>query len=148
MTANAFMSASLRPPLVVVGVRREARLHAAIERSAGYGVSILPARLEREARRFAGLPAGARDEEPGFSERGGAPILEGALAWLAARLTAAHPAGDHTLFVGEVLELGAADGDAAPLAFFRSAFTRLEPATAEPVAIDPWGLPGASDYWG
>jgi len=148
MTANAFMSASLSPPLVVVGVRREARLHSAFARSDGYGVSILPARLEREARRFAGLPVGPHGQEPGFVERGGVPILEGALAWLATRLVAAHPAGDHTLFVAEVVELGVDDGDAVPLVFFRSAFTRVEPTTEEPVAIDPWGFPGASDLWG
>jgi len=58
-------------------------------------------------------------------------------------MTAAHAVGDHTLFVGEVLELGAEDGDAMPLAFFRSAFTRVEPATEEPLPIDPWGA-----FWG
>ena len=143
MTANAFMSASLRPPLVLVAVRYEARFHASIERAEGYGVSILPAHLEREARRFAGLPVGARDDEPGFVERGGAPVLEGALAWVATRSAAAYAIGDHTLFVGRVVELGAADGEEAPLAFFRSTFTRVEPTTEAPVPIDPWG-----DSWG
>ena len=148
MTANAFMSASLDPPLVVVAIRREARLHAAVERSEGYGVSILPAFMEREARRFAGLPVDAVAREPSLVERSGVPVLEGAIAWLATRLTAAHAAGDHTLFVAEVVALGAGDGDEAPLAFFRSAFTRVEPATEEPVAVDPWGFPGSSDFWG
>jgi flavin reductase (DIM6/NTAB) family NADH-FMN oxidoreductase RutF len=143
MTANAFMSASLRPPLVLVAVRYGARFHAAIERAAGYGVSILPAHLEREARRFAGLLVGARDGEPEFVEQGGVPILEGALAWVATRSAAAYAIGDHTLFVGEVVDLGTSDGQEAPLAFFRSTFTRVEPTAEAPVPIDPWG-----DSWG
>ena len=61
MTANAVMSVSLRPPLIVVSVRRNAHLHGALRRAGAYGVTVLGAHQEVQARRFAGLPvAGSR----------------------------------------------------------------------------------------
>jgi flavin reductase (DIM6/NTAB) family NADH-FMN oxidoreductase RutF len=41
MTANALMSVSLTPPLVVVSVRRGARLHAVLRRAGAYGITLL-----------------------------------------------------------------------------------------------------------
>ena len=54
MTANALMSVSLEPPLIVVSVRRRARLHAALQAAGGYGVTVLGEGQEVQARRFAG----------------------------------------------------------------------------------------------
>jgi len=52
MTANALMSVSLEPPLIVVSVRRRARLHAALQAAGGYGVTVLGEGQEVQARRF------------------------------------------------------------------------------------------------
>jgi flavin reductase (DIM6/NTAB) family NADH-FMN oxidoreductase RutF len=147
MTANAFMSVSLEPPLIVVSVRREARLHALVERAGVYGVSLLSESLEREARRFAGMPVAQHEPGPEFDERAGVPILRHALAWVVARVVDAHRAGDHTLFLGELQALAPQRPDQPPLAFFRSQFARVTTiAGTGPIPLEPWDH--ARDMWG
>jgi flavin reductase (DIM6/NTAB) family NADH-FMN oxidoreductase RutF len=105
MTANAFMAVSLDPPLIVVSVRRQARLHGLIGLGASYGVSLLGEAHEREARRFAGMPVDHDKAEARFHTRAGVPVLDGSLAWIAARVIDVHGSGDHTLFASEVTAL-------------------------------------------
>lgn len=148
MTANAFMSGSLEPPLVVVSVRHTAKLHPLLEREGYYGVSILADGMEREARRFAGIPLSDHEPAPRFRWLGNVPVLHDALATLTARVDAAHVVGDHTLFVGAVgaVEFPEYDG-ASPLAYLKSRFVRVTaPEGVEPLPIDPWS--GAVDAWG
>jgi flavin reductase (DIM6/NTAB) family NADH-FMN oxidoreductase RutF len=147
MTASAVMSVSLAPPLVVVSVRRQAHLHDALARAGAYSVTVLGEHQEAQACRFAGLPAGERDEPPAFREADGVPVLSGGLAWLVARITAAHPAGDHTLFVGKVTGLGADQPRDPPLAFHRSAFARLAPLPP-PAASVLHAWENIRDMWG
>jgi flavin reductase (DIM6/NTAB) family NADH-FMN oxidoreductase RutF len=147
MTANALMSVSLAPPLIVVSVRRDARLHEAVRLAGAYGVTILGEGQEREARRFAGMRLPGHEATPEFTERDGVPVLRHGLAWIVARVTAAHPAGDHTLFVGEIAALAPERQDDPPLTFHRSGFTRLIPmAGRESLPLHAWetGL----DMWG
>lgn len=147
MTANGFMSVSLEPPLVVVSVARAARLHDVVARAGGYGVALLSADLEGEARRFAGMRVDEGESPCDIEDRHGVPVLCGGLAWMACALTAAHAEGDHTLFVGRVLDMGVERPDDAPLAFHRSAFARVEPLRgAPPVPLDAWSA--SSDWWG
>jgi flavin reductase (DIM6/NTAB) family NADH-FMN oxidoreductase RutF len=146
MTANAFMSGSLSPPLIVVSVHVTARLHPSLAAAGAYGVSILPETLEREARRFAGLPIAAHEPPPQFAWRQGVPLLAGALGWFAARVVGRHEIGDHTMFVGHVLDFGMDEPGAAPLGYYSSSYARVLPY-ARDVEIDPWG--GALlDLWG
>jgi flavin reductase (DIM6/NTAB) family NADH-FMN oxidoreductase RutF len=58
-----------------------------------------------------------------FVERAGAPVLEGALAQVVARVVEAHPAGDHTLFLGEVEHLAYREG--RPLLYYAGRYARL-----------------------
>jgi flavin reductase (DIM6/NTAB) family NADH-FMN oxidoreductase RutF len=108
MTANAFSSVSLDPPMVLCCVSRAARMHTAIEAAGAFGVSILSTAQRELARYFADWrrPAGlgqfdSVDWEPGPST--GAPLLDGSLAWLECELSQAYTAGDHSIFVGEVV---------------------------------------------
>ncbi len=147
MTANAFMSGSLHPPLILVSVRNQARMHSLITEAGAYGVSIIPEGLEREARRFAGMPVAAHEPGPRFDYEEGVPFLEGALCSLTAKVAAAHAIGDHTLFVGEVMGIDLAGADQPALGYFRSRFTRVEQLDAsQALPIDQWS--GAFDAWG
>jgi flavin reductase (DIM6/NTAB) family NADH-FMN oxidoreductase RutF len=147
MTANAVMPVSLTPPLIVVSVRRQARLHDALARAGAYSVTVLGERQEAQARRFAGLPVGERDDPPAFRDTDGVPVLEGGLAWLVARVTAAHPAGDHTLFVGQVTGLGADWPRDPPLAFHRSVFARMAALPTRTASVlQAWE--NIRDMWG
>jgi len=125
MTANAFTSVSLEPPLVLVSIDRRAKMHRLLPDSGRYGVSVLAAGQERLASHFAGRPLA----EPGelFEDVDGVPLLHGAIAHVSCRLHAAHAAGDHTLYLGCVEFLRSMPGE--PLVFTGGSFGRL--ATAE-----------------
>jgi flavin reductase (DIM6/NTAB) family NADH-FMN oxidoreductase RutF len=128
MTANAFTSVSLDPPLVLVCVNRNASIHQAVLESGSFAVSMLSARQEHVARYFAdhSRPRGpsefaAVDWSP--APRTGAPVLRGALAWLDCSLAAAYDGGDHAIFVGSVLASGAEPAQDV-LLFFGGEFHR------------------------
>ena len=107
MTASAFMSGSLQPPLCVVSVARAARVHAFLEEARQFGVSILARGQEGLSRHFGGRPD--RDRQPLFEHVGGTPMLLGAVASIAADIAARHDCGDHSIFVGRVTVLRAND---------------------------------------
>jgi flavin reductase (DIM6/NTAB) family NADH-FMN oxidoreductase RutF len=131
MTANAFTSVSLEPPLVLVSIDRRAKMHRLLPGTQRYGVSVLGAGQERLARHFAGRPLA----EPGelFEDVDGVPLLRGAIAHVSCRLHAAHEAGDHTLYLGCVEFLRSVPGD--PLVFTSGAFGRLAAAELDQL----WG---------
>ncbi|WP_321884372.1 flavin reductase family protein [Paraburkholderia bannensis] len=117
MTANAFMSGSLRPPLVVVSVGHRARMHERLMCAERFGVSVLSDEQEPHSRHFAGEPQSSLT--PRFTEVDGlegVALLECAVARFALHMTDRHPCGDHTLFVGEIR--GFALDERAPLVFF------------------------------
>ncbi len=122
MTANAFMSVSLDPPLVTVAVDHRARMHRLLEETGRYGVSILAENQELLARHFGGRPQVS--EEPRFEWQHGLPLIEGTVAHLVCRIVQAVPAGDHTLFIGQVEHLDCRDG--APLLFYGGNYRCLE----------------------
>lgn len=122
MTANAFMSVSLEPPLVLVSVGQRARLHAYLQEASHYGVSILAAHQQRLSDHFAGRTQEAFDPE--FVEILGVPLIRGALAHIVAEIAARYPVGDHTLFVGQVLHL--AHQPLAPLVYHGGQYCALE----------------------
>ena len=142
MTANAFMSVSLTPPLVLVSVRRGARLHELIEESGRYAVSVLGADLETEARRFAGMEVAPSTLPPRFDVHHAMPVLRDALAWLVAAVVDARAVGDHMLFVGEIVDLGSERPEEPPLGFYRSTFARVTSLAGRvPVPLEPWDHP-------
>ena len=126
LTANAVTSLSLDPPLVLVCVERSSDTHGCIVAAGAFALSMLRHDQERLARRFAAFDILHKFQGLAFrEERTGAPVLEGALAWLDCRLWSSYEGGDHTIFVGEILAGDAAEG--APLAYYRSGFARLTP---------------------
>lgn len=130
MTANAFTSLSLDPPLVLCCVARAARMHAAVLATGSFGVSILAADQTDVARHFADWrrPAGAAQFEPVDVREGrrtGAPLLNGALAWIECELATVHDGGDHSIFVGRVLACGRGPAGAA-LSFFGGGYHHID----------------------
>ncbi len=121
MTANAFMSVSLDPPLIVVSVNRKARLLAKIEAARRYGVSILAEHMEPVAWHFAGKPNPNLVDL--FTDFHGLPVIGGAVAHFAARLHQAVDGGDHVLFIGQVEGIAQAEG--RPLIFHDGRFGAL-----------------------
>jgi flavin reductase (DIM6/NTAB) family NADH-FMN oxidoreductase RutF len=117
MTANGFLSVSLRPPLVLVSLGR-CRMNEMLPRSGRYGVSILSHDQQHFAAHFAAQKPSPI--EPTFTWREGLPLLEGAVAHLACRVVDVHRAGDHVLWIGEVEYLDHRDDE--PLLFYTGRF--------------------------
>jgi flavin reductase (DIM6/NTAB) family NADH-FMN oxidoreductase RutF len=120
MTANAFLSVSLRPPLVLVSLGR-CRMSEMLPRTRRYGVSVLSHDQAHFAAHFAAQRASP--VEPTFEWHDGLPLLGGALAHLACRVVDVHAAGDHVLWIGEVEHLHHRDGE--PLLFYTGRFGSL-----------------------
>ena len=101
MTANAFMSVSLEPPLVLVSIDRRTRMCGLLHVGGHYGVSVLCETQSALSDRFAGR---ARDglPEPRFELVRDSPLVDGALAHFVARVEHSYWGGDHSLFLGRV----------------------------------------------
>lgn len=124
MTASAFCSVSLEPPLILVCVEKIATMHDAIVACSHFAVNVLSQSQEPVARRFAEVD-GNRFDGIGFA-RGAhsTPIIDDALAVLECRRTATYEGGDHTIVVGEVES--ATWRDDKPLLYYRGGYAGLE----------------------
>lgn len=127
ITVNSFTTVSLEPLLVLICVERSARMHRLIERTGVFAVSILSAGDEELSRRFSvpGRPEGEAEFAglecaPGPATA--SPVLRAGLGWFDCRVTGAHAAGDHSLFIGEVAAMGLGSDDAGPLVFYRGGY--------------------------
>ena len=103
MTANAFMSGSLDPPLCVISVALKARMHAFLVEAGHFGVNILARGQESLIGHFSGRPV--EGLEPKYDYAGGTPLFAHANATIAAKVVAQHACGDHSLFIGQIFAL-------------------------------------------
>jgi flavin reductase (DIM6/NTAB) family NADH-FMN oxidoreductase RutF len=120
LTANAFMSVSLEPPLLLISVDKKAESYPCFEQSRVFTINILRDDQEGLSRRFA-VSGGNKFE--GVAYHLGAndvPILEDTLAHIECRLHTAYDGGDHTLYLGEILEAETREG--RPLLFYRGGY--------------------------
>ncbi len=124
LTASAFTSVSLEPPLILICVDHKAESYPALRANGRFAVNILAAEHEAVSRRFAVTSADKFDAVAYRPGPLGLPLLPEALAHLECRTVHVYPAGDHTIFVGEVEAARARDGE--PLLYFRGDYTRLD----------------------
>lgn len=121
MTANSFTSVSLEPPLLLVSVDLRRRAHAYLERAERFAISVLSREHRELSDRFAGRQGEERQDSfadvPHTLTADGLPLLSGALAHFVCQRFAVYPAGDHSLFLGQVEELSYQPG-LAPLLYF------------------------------
>lgn len=123
MTANAFTSVSLDPPLTLISISGHCRMTELLPITGRYGISVLAEEHEELSWHFAGR-SGAR-VKPRFVWAGNPsrPYVAGALAEFGCRVFDQHLAGDHTLFVGLVDHLAFRDG--RPLIFYTGSHRSL-----------------------
>jgi flavin reductase len=122
MTANAVVSVSLEPALLLVSVGAAKLWLRAVRRCARFAVNVLGAHHEELARWCADH---ARHEQPelisthdtSISPATGLLLFDDALVVVECRVHAEHPAGDHVLVVGEVTGVAVHRGQAEPLVF-------------------------------
>lgn len=124
MTATAFCSVSLQPPLVLVCVDHLAETYLHLRERPEFGVSILKQEQEALSEFFADPE---RNHEVAYrlgisyrKMRRGTPALQTALANLDCEIVSSHDAGDHTIFIAEVKEVVLGEG--SPLLYFRGRY--------------------------
>jgi flavin reductase (DIM6/NTAB) family NADH-FMN oxidoreductase RutF len=122
MTANAFMSVSLRPPLVLVSVDRRARMSNLLHEGTRFGVNVLAADQAALSDHFARRSV-EEGTEPRFELVHDTPLVEGALAHLVARVVRSYWGGDHSLFLGQVEYAHYGEGE--PLLFHGGRYERI-----------------------
>jgi flavin reductase (DIM6/NTAB) family NADH-FMN oxidoreductase RutF len=130
LTASAFTSVSLNPPLILVCVAHDAHSYPALAAASHFAVNILAGHHESVSSRFATKPAAHPSEKfEGVDFRPGSlglPVLKDSLAELECVTVHAYPAGDHTIFVGRV-EAAESRGDSGlePLLYYRGKYRHL-----------------------
>ncbi len=129
VTISAYLAVSWNPPLVLVSVESLSQSRDYIAASGCYAVNFLSYRQEFLAERFAGRAPLVNARFEGVAhhfEATGAPILDGVLGWLDCRVEQVIDAGDHTLFLGRVVQLGeSAQGNA--LVYYARRYRSVEP---------------------
>jgi flavin reductase (DIM6/NTAB) family NADH-FMN oxidoreductase RutF len=120
VTVNSFTAVSMAPPLILVSIAKSARSHAVLAPGVPFCVNVLGAEQEGVARRFAG---GREELAVHWIEGRRAPRLQGALAHFECTPWRTYDGGDHTLFIGEVVDFDYRDGDA--LGYFAGGFTSV-----------------------
>jgi 3-hydroxy-9,10-secoandrosta-1,3,5(10)-triene-9,17-dione monooxygenase reductase component len=126
MTCQTFSSVSLDPPLVCFLPAHTSRSWPLMREAGHFCVNVLAHDQTAVADIFASKGA---DKFAGVAWRpaeSGAPILDGALAYVDCTLEAVHPAGDHDIVVGRVRALSSLR-EADPLLYHRGGFTTTRP---------------------
>ena len=123
LTASAFSSVSLDPPLVLICVDHKSQSYPAIKERGCFAVNILSVEQQAISRKFASSRLDKFEGVPHVISDLGLPLIEGAIAQLECTTVSAHVAGDHTIFVGRV-EAARAVGE-HPLLYFRGKYQRL-----------------------
>ena len=132
LTASAFTSVSLNPPLVLICVDHAATAHPDFHELGWFAVNILRREQEGLSRRFA-ASGGDKFQGVAFHEgRSGVPLIDGTLATLECRIVEAHEAGDHTIFIGQV-ESAIVEGG-RPLVYFHGAYHTVAVDSEAPAA--------------
>ncbi|WP_260858014.1 flavin reductase family protein [Bacillus sp. FJAT-22090] len=121
MTANAFMSVSLKPKLVAISIGEKANMLQHINKSKQFAINILSSNQQNVSKQF----SGQLDTEASilFSTYKGLPILEQSLAVITCELHSQYVVGDHTIFIGLVTGVKLEPKD--PLLFSQGKYREL-----------------------
>ena len=123
MTANSFVSVSLDPPLALISVAHSTTMHSVLKKNKQFGLSILRNDQAHIATHFAGRPM--EGYQPEFSHKGGGvPVLQEALAWMTCAVTESFDVGDHTLFIGQLMDCNYQE-EIDPLLYFNGKYAAL-----------------------
>ena len=131
-TVNAFSSVSLNPPLVLICIGRERSIHPIIAAEHRFAVNILAEGGQLLSDCFAGAPSDLPRSAFCNAEyrlgSSGMPVLEAAIAYLECDVERILEAGDHTIYIGRVTDVGTSDVHGLPLLYYRRRYLRIERA--------------------
>jgi len=121
MTANSFTSVCLDPPMVLVCVAHGTNTNGFVSSNGRFGVNILLEEQEALGAYFAKRPEDrVGDVEYTYNtDDSGVPVLKDSMVSFSCNVSGTHVYGDHTIYVGEVVNLHLGDSG-EPLMFFQS----------------------------
>lgn len=126
VTATAFTSVSLQPPLCLICIDKRTRTYEPLLLKGHFAVNMLRAEQEWLSERFASR---VQDRFASVAWYAGAvtgcPLIEDALVSLECRVVEVHQGGDHDIFIGSPLSVCVNEG--APLVYFRGNYSSLPP---------------------
>ncbi|EAP84785.1 flavin reductase family protein [Sulfitobacter sp. EE-36] len=129
MTANSFSSVSLDPPLVQWSPALSSKRHDAFTNAAQFAVHILGSGQRALADAFA-VSGDAFDQFDWTIGPNGAPTLAGCLASFHCDTFGVHPAGDHSIVLGQVTHAAYdPDDSVAGLMYDQGRYGRFTPLT-------------------
>lgn len=117
MTANAFMSVSIEPKLISISVDEKAHMHEKMQNASTFAVSILGEEQTEMSMHFAGQKEADTVDFDWFL---GVPVIKNALANIVCKVYNSYKVGDHTLYIGEVIDISMRQGN--PLVFFQGKY--------------------------
>lgn len=126
ITATAFASLSIDPPMVLLALDRAGQLLALVRDSGRVGLSVLSESQEDIGRRASTdgrRPRKVVDEAATATAVTGAPLIVGALAWFDCEVESISEHGDHAIIVGRVVAAASTDGE--PLVYFGRHYRKL-----------------------
>lgn len=125
VTINSLTSVSLKPPLVLFCLEKKAHSFPAFKNNKYFVVNLLAEHQKKMSRHF------ATPDQPDLPAKSWSdpvkdcPVLNGTLGWMLCEKTAAYPGGDHTIFLGKVLEIHVARKASKPLIYFLGDYQQL-----------------------
>ncbi|MCW2959529.1 MAG: flavin reductase domain protein FMN-binding protein [Solirubrobacterales bacterium] len=126
LVVGTFTSVSLEPPLVAFMPDKASTSWPRMAPARAFCINVLSEDQEDVCRTFATTSNDKFSWVGWRSASSGAPIIEGALAWIDCDLEAVHEAGDHFIVLGRVRELDV-QTPSLPLLFFQGGYGRFTP---------------------
>lgn len=120
LAAQSFVSLSLAPPLISFSPAKTSTSWPRIRPLGNFCVNVLAADQQAVSDAFA--QAGKAADVGWRKTAAGAPILDGAMAYVECGLAAEHDAGDHTIVVGDVRGFAILRPEVRPLLYFRGGY--------------------------
>lgn len=121
MTANAFMSVSLNPKLILISIDEKANMKKYVETAGKFAISILSNTQKEMSAYFAGQIKEKRTIE--FDIFNEMPVIKNAITYVTCTVNKSVQAGDHTLFIGKVTDSAVRSG--GPLIFYEGKYKEL-----------------------
>jgi flavin reductase (DIM6/NTAB) family NADH-FMN oxidoreductase RutF len=123
LTVNSFTSVSCDPPLVLICIDYSSNILPIFRNASHYGISVLSDAQQNLSTKFAIKGQDRFDGVAWSPGATGVPLLPDALAHFECEVKNVVEAGDHALFIAEVVQLTSFDGN--PLLYFDSSYRRI-----------------------
>ena len=127
-TASSFTSVSMEPPLVLVCLATKLYTHQLVDESGIFAANLLAQDQVDQGKLFAGMMPEIEDrfaEGNWQTSETGCPVMVDALGWVDCKVVHRYPAGDHTIFVGEVVSGGVNDNPQIPMVYHNRTWGRF-----------------------